>query len=274
MPDGIGRPGRQTLIKGGHVLSMDPETGNFAVGDVLLEGSRIVKVAAAIEAPEAAVIDATDHVVMPGFIDTHHHLFETALRSFLADAILINDGRPGSGFNYYEMVLQKLSNAYRPQDVFTSEVYGSIAQLDAGVTTVLDVSQIHHSPGHSDAAVSALRQVGRRSVLGYFEGWGPHTKYPDDAHRLRREHFGSDDQLMSMMIGGEIYLPHHEAAWQVGRELSLPIAAHIVGTFGMQPTFDQLAKDRKFGPDNIFFHMTGMSDLGWKAAADAGAMAD
>jgi len=45
----------------------------------------------------------------------------------------------------------------------------------------------------------------------------------------------------------------------------------VVGTFGMSPTFDQLAQAGQFGPDNIFIHMTGMSDLGWKTAADAGA---
>ena len=33
---------------------------------------------------------------MPGFIDGHHHQFETCLRSVLADGILINDGRPES----------------------------------------------------------------------------------------------------------------------------------------------------------------------------------
>ncbi len=271
MPDGIGRPGRRTLIKGGHVLSMDSAVGNFATGDVLLEGSRIVEIAAKIDAPDAALIDATDKIVMPGFIDTHHHQFETALRSFLADAILINDGRPGSAFNYYEMILQKLSMVYRPEDVFVSELFGSIAQLDAGVTTVMDVSQIHHSPEHTDAAVAALRAAGRRAVLGYFEGWGAHAKYPDDAARIRRQHFASDDQLLSMVMGGEIYLPFHEAAWRVGRELNIPIALHVVGTFGMQPTFDQLAGEGKFGPDNIFIHMTGMSEFAWKATADAGA---
>jgi cytosine/adenosine deaminase-related metal-dependent hydrolase len=45
----------------------------------------------------------------------------------------------------------------------------------------------------------------------------------------------------------------------------------VVGTFGMAPVFDELARAGKFGPDNIFIHMTGMSDLAWKAAADAGA---
>ena len=74
-----------------------------------------------------------------------------------------------------------------------------------------------------------------------------------------------------MFMGGEIYLPGYEEAWKVGRELNLPIALHVVGTFGMQPTFDELAKAGKFGPDCFFIHMTGMSEIGWKAAADAGA---
>ena len=75
-----------------------------------------------------------------------------------------------------------------------------------------------------------------------------------------------------MFMGGEIYLPGYEEAWEVGRELNLPIALHVVGTFGMQPTFDQFAKaSGKFGPDCFFIDMTGMSEIGWKAAADAGA---
>jgi cytosine/adenosine deaminase-related metal-dependent hydrolase len=74
-----------------------------------------------------------------------------------------------------------------------------------------------------------------------------------------------------MVMGGEIYLPFHEEAWAIGRELNIPIALHVVGTFGMQPTFDGLAMAGKFGPDNIFIHMTGMSEMAWKTAADAGA---
>ena len=108
-------------------------------------------------------------------------------------------------------------------------------------------------------------------MLGYFEGWGEATKYPGDARRLRERYFTGDDQLLSMFMGGEIYLPGYEKAWEIGRELSLPLALHVVGTFGMQPTFDQLATSGKFGPDCFFIHMTGMSDVGWKAAADAGA---
>ncbi len=271
MPSRTGETGRRLLLRGGHVLSMDPSVGDFAEGDVLIDGRKIVAVGVNLEAGDAEVVDAKGMVVMPGFIDTHHHQFETALRSFLADCILVNDGQPHSAFNYYEHMLQKFSVVYRPQDVYINELFGSVAQLDAGVTTVMDVSQIHHSPEHSDAVVSALRDAGRRAVFGYFEGWGDRARYPDDAARLRSEHFTSDDDLLTMIMGGEIYIPGYEKSWKIGRELGLPVALHVVGTFGMRPTFDELAKSGQFGPDNIFIHMTGMSDMAWQAAADAGA---
>ncbi|MBD1548512.1 amidohydrolase family protein [Roseibium aggregatum] len=270
LPKGIGEAGRKVLIKGGAVLSVDDSVGNFPVGDVLIDGSLIAEVGANIDAPDAVVIDASGKIVMPGFIDTHHHQFETALRGVLADAILINDGRPESEYNYYEKMLQTFSMVYRPEDVYINELFGSIAQLDDGVTTVMDVSQIHHSPEHSDAAIEGLRDAGRRSVFGYFEGWGDDAKYPEDARRIKAEHFASDDQLITMVMGGEIYLPGYEKSWEIGRELGLPIALHVVGTFGMQETFDALGAAGKFGPDNIFIHMTGMSDEGWNYAADAG----
>ena len=134
------------LIKGGTILSMDERVGDHATGDVLIEGSTIAEIAPSISAPDAAVIDAAGHIVMPGFVDAHSHQFETALRSFLADGILINDGRPESAHNYYELILQKLSMGYRPQDVYINELFAGVAQIDAGVTAVMDISQIHHSP--------------------------------------------------------------------------------------------------------------------------------
>ena len=271
LPQGVGDRGQKTLLKGGVVMSMDAKVGDFPTGDVLLEGGKIIAVGPNLDASDAIVIDASGKIVMPGFIDTHHHQFETALRSFLADGILVNDKKPHGAINYYEYILQKFSMVYRPDDVYISELFGSIAQLDAGVTTVMDVSQIHHSPEHSDAVIKALGDAGRRAVFGYFEGWGDSAKYPMDATRLKSQYFSSNDQLLTMVMGGEIYLPGYEKAWEVGRELNIPIALHVVGTFGMAPTFDELAKAGMFGEDNIFIHMTGMSDDGWKAAADAGA---
>src|SRR5262249_39067123 len=89
-PDGTGRAGRRYVIRTGYVMTMAPQLGDF-VGDVLIEGKKILAVGPNLLVGDAAEIDARGRVVMPGFIDTHHHQFETALRSFLADGILIND---------------------------------------------------------------------------------------------------------------------------------------------------------------------------------------
>ncbi len=271
LPELSGQKGTRLLIKGGVVMSVDSSVGNFAKGDVLVEGSKIVDVAANIDASDAHVIDASGKIVMPGFIDTHHHQFETGLRSSLADAIVVNDGKPENVRNYYESMLLGFSQHYRPQDVYINELYGGLAQLDAGVTTVMDVSQIHHSAEHSDAAIEGLRDAGRRGVFGYFEGWWDGKEHPGGARRIREQYFSSDDSLLTMVMGGEIYIEGYEEMWDIGRELDLQIALHVVTTFGMTPTFDELAKKGVFGPDNIFIHMTGMTDDAWKAAADAGA---
>jgi 5-methylthioadenosine/S-adenosylhomocysteine deaminase len=96
--------------------------------------------------------------------------------------------------------------------------------------------------------------------------------HPGGARRIREQYFSSDDQLLSMVMGGEIYIEGYEEMWEIGRELDLQIALHVVDTFGMTPTFDELGEEGRVRPeDNIFIHMTGMTDDAWKAAADAGA---
>ena len=270
-PADLGTPGKRFVIRGGAVLSMDPSVGDFPEGDVLVEGKKIVSVAANIDAGDAAVVDAKGMIVMPGFIDTHHHQFETALRSFLADGLLYNDGKPHGKINYFDYILGKFAGVYRPQDVYINELFAGLSQLDAGVTTVHDISQIHHSPEHSDAAVKGLMDAGRRAAFGYFEGHGKKKKYPQDARRIKKQYFSSDDQLVTMIMGGEIYLPGYEEPWKIGRELSIPVAAHILGGFGIPKAFDNLIAKKMLGADNLFIHMTNMPDRTWQAAKDAGA---
>jgi 5-methylthioadenosine/S-adenosylhomocysteine deaminase len=290
-PENTGRPGRRYVIRGGSVMSMDPKVGDFAEADVLVQGKTILSVGPNLAAGTAEVIDARGRIVMPGFIDTHHHQFETALRSFLADGVLINDGSgtPSGSTTYFEFILNKFAPVYRPQDVYINELFGALSQLDDGVTTVHDVSQIHHTPQHSDAAIQALIDSGRRSAFGYFEGAGsnpPNYAYPKDAFRINKRFFSSSDQLVTMIMGGEVYLgPQiYQQSWTIGRELGLQIAAHILSPFGIRPILDALAQGQggvgangqppgnlKLGPDNLFIHMTGMSDQGWQAVHDAGA---
>ena len=115
-PMSSGQPGRRYIIRGGSVMSLDPQVGDFAQADVLVEGKKILAVGPNLQAGGAAEIDATGRIVMPGFIDTHHHLFETALRSFLADGVLINDmsGTAAGTITYYEYILLTFAPVYRP----------------------------------------------------------------------------------------------------------------------------------------------------------------
>src|SRR5688500_5321529 len=282
-PLGSGSPGRRYVIRGGHVMSMDPAVGDFVKADVLVEGKKILAVGPNLQASGAGEIDARGKIVMPGFIDTHHHQFETALRSFLANGILIDDGSGSASAqpNYFQYILLTFAPVYRPQDVYISELFGGLAQLDAGVTTVHDVSQIHHSPQHSDAAIQALFDTGRRAAFGYFESAGgvAGNQYPTDAFRIHKQWFSSSDQLVHMIMGGEVYLGNQSTddSWTIGRKIGLQIAAHILSPFGIRPIFDQLAAGTGgnggigIGPDNLFFHMTGMSDEAWQRVKDVGA---
>jgi cytosine/adenosine deaminase-related metal-dependent hydrolase len=284
-PADSGRSGQRYVIRNGHVMSMDPAVGDIVRGDVLVEGKRILAVGRNLNAGNADEIDAEGRIVMPGFIDTHHHQFETAIRSFIADGLLFNDGQPHGMINYFEYILGRFAPVYRPQDVYISELFGSLSQLDAGVTTSHDISQIHYSREHSEAAIKGSADSERRIVFGFFEGARadlqgspPGAWYPEGATFLKKRYFSSSNQLMTMSMGGEIYLQPAPAvytrAWKLGRELKIPVVAHIVGSFGMQPEFDAIAtgqREVRFGADNLFIHMTGMSDVGWQAVKDAGA---
>ena len=73
---------------------MDSAVGNFDAAHLLVEGSRIKAVGPRLDAGHADVIEAGGMIVKPGFIGTHDHLFETALRGFLADGLLFDDGLP------------------------------------------------------------------------------------------------------------------------------------------------------------------------------------
>jgi cytosine/adenosine deaminase-related metal-dependent hydrolase len=297
-PEDHGRHGRRYVIRGGHVMTMDPQVGDFVQADVLVEGKTIKEIGRNLHAGGAGEIDARGKIVMPGFVDTHHHQFETALRSFLADGLLFNDGQPHGLINYFFYILGTFAGKYRPRDVHISELFGSLSQLDAGVTTSHDISQIHYSKAHSVAAIKGSAESDRRIVFGFFEGarldllgsptgpGGEPAWYPGGATELRDQFFSSGDQLMTMSMGGEIYLlgdptdttPRtYHRAWALGRQLGIPIAAHIVGSFGMGPEFDKIAQNTlnntpnttKFGSDNLFIHMTGMSEVGWNAVRDA-----
>ena len=123
------------LLKGGIVLTLDRTLGDFETADVLIEGAKIAAVGRNLKA-EAQTIDASNTIVMPGFVDTHHHQYETILRSILPDGLL-------NGPKSYVSDIQGIyTPVYRPEDARISELVASLSQINAGVSMGVDTSQV------------------------------------------------------------------------------------------------------------------------------------
>jgi 5-methylthioadenosine/S-adenosylhomocysteine deaminase len=244
------------LLKGGMVLTLDRNLGDFETADVLVEGKKIAAVQPNLKA-EAQIIDASNTIVMPGFIDTHHHQYETILRSILADGLL-------AGPKSYQSEIQAiLTPAYRPEDANISELVASLSQINAGVTTGVDTSQVSHTPEHTDACIDGLLKAGRRTLFAYSQGVGPGVRYPQDIRRLRMRYFSSDDQLLTLAMGGG----PDANIWALAREVGAPIVNHIVSS---SEALEQLGKAGLMRADNEYIHCVRLSQAAWKYIADTG----
>jgi 5-methylthioadenosine/S-adenosylhomocysteine deaminase len=241
----------RTLIRGGIVLSLDERVGDYDRADVLVEGPVIVEVAPEIEA-EAEVIDARGMIVMPGFSDTHRHMWQGQLRNVLPDGRLSDYGRYITG---------EARAQYEPEDAYIGNLVSALGAIHAGVTTVLDWSHIGNSPEHTDAAIAALRESGLRAVYAYGSGTGgPDNAFPDDIVRLRREHFSSDDQLLTLALAGGL----NAEPWRIARDAGAFVSIHVNGTDTLLPLADEL------GPDVAYIHCCNLSDREWRLIADTG----
>src|SRR5918993_2062542 len=188
----------RTLIRGGTVVSMDPQIGELT-GDILIEDDKIVAVEPNISA-DGEVIDAADSIVIPGFVDTHRHTWETAIRGCAPNATLDD---------YFVEVLDTFAPLYRPEDVYASNLAGALECINAGITTLVDWSHINNTPEHPDAAVRGLQEAGIRAQYAYGSANTSLNDYwnnskiavpADDVRRVRDTYFSSGDGLLTMAL--------------------------------------------------------------------------
>ena len=263
------------LLKGGTVVSVDPAIGDLKVGDVLIEDDRIAGVEAGIEA-DAEVVDCAGKIVIPGFVDTHRHTWEAAIRNCAPNATLDD---------YFVEVLDTFAPLYRAEDVHASNVAGSLECLNAGITTLVDWSHINNTPDHPDAAVTALQETGIRAQYAYGSANTSLEKYwffsaeeipGDDVRRIRETYFSSDDGLLTMGLATrgpgwtQDQVVEHE--WALARELGIPLTVHVAmgrmaGRFAMVEQLDRLGL---LGPDTTFIHCCYFSEHEWKRVAETG----
>ena len=115
---------------------------------MLVNGERIAAVGPHLEVPEGtAEIDAAGGIVMPGMIDTHRHMWQTAMRGYGADWTLTQ---------YFVWYYLQWGKTFRPQDIYAGNLLAALEAIDAGVTTTVDWSHGLQTVDHAEAAVDAL----------------------------------------------------------------------------------------------------------------------
>ena len=251
--------GRRILIKGGVVLTLDRRIGDFAQADILIEDGKIreVRPNIAVSAEAVAVIDASNRIVVPGFIDTHSHSYQGLLRNIMPNGQLSPD--------YNRDVQTILTPVYEPEDAYAGELVTALGMIDMGTTAMVDISQVAHTPEHSDACIRALQDAGIRAVFSYHRGAGPRTRYPQDIMRLQRTYFSSKDQLLTLALTTSL----DPKLYALAREVGVPAVLHLVGKDLSEPLLE-LGRAGLLRPGDEYIHCLGLNDAAWRLIKDTG----
>jgi len=262
---------KELLIKGGHVVTVDPDLGDLPVGDVLAADGVITAVGQDLRpaTADAEVIDAAGRLIIPGLVDTHRHVWQGAIGGFTPQI---------TGAGYGPAVLTGIALEHTPDDVYAGTLWGALQALDAGITTIADWAHNDQSPAHADADLRGLRDSGIRGFFLY-GGPGPATDdpnppHPADARRMRDEYFasGSYGRLrMGMALRGPAFTSaeRNAADFAFARELGLPISIHV-GMAGTGDAVATLERDRLLDSDVNYVHGNFLTDAEWDLLAASG----
>ncbi|WP_033294767.1 amidohydrolase family protein [Amycolatopsis jejuensis] len=264
----------RTVVRNGHVLTMDPALGDFPAGDVLIEDGEITAVAPSLPVTDAEVIDATGHLVVPGMIDTHRHTWQSLVRGICGDWTLAD---------YYYGIRLGISPNYTADDVRLGNLYGAVDALSAGVTTLLDFSHCNNTPDHSDGAVNGLQEAGIRAAFcyGFFESspgqskFGGHADRVADFHRIADKYFAADGLLTLGVSLSELFgLPWADTAAELAaaREREALLVNHAGCIFGsvLCAGITEMDTLGLLGPDMVHVHCNAFDDSEWDAIARSG----
>ena len=266
---GGGLPPRgEYLIRGGYILSMDANVGELDRGDVHIKDGGIVAVAAEVSAPGAQVIDAYGMIVMPGFIDTHWHMWHAIFRNCLRE-----------GMSYFP-VKYALSEHFTPEDVHNGNRLALAEAINSGFTTVHNFAHNVRTPEYADAEIKAWAEFGMPGRYSY--GWKdglPFTEISpsDDLARFQKEWMGPESPTRGLMDLGravrgpmytkyDVYAPEIEAAY----ELDLPITMHAGITRARTISAAQLHEEGFLNDKTTLVHFLLANRKDREAMAEAG----
>jgi 5-methylthioadenosine/S-adenosylhomocysteine deaminase len=259
---------RPVVFRGGTVLTMDDQCTCLPTADVLVVDDRVAEVGQSLSVPDGTLeVDASGGIVMPGMVDTHRHMWQTAMRGYGADWTLTQ---------YFVWYYLEHGRIFRPQDVYAGNLLSAWEALESGVTTTVDWSHGLQSVDHAEAAVDALQEVPGRFVLAYGNiQAGPWEWTADKAVQrfIERRRTGSGDMLgfqLAFDVTGDPTFPE-KAAFEVARELGLAVTTHA-GVWGA--TNDEgirLMYDHGFmTPDSVYVHAATLTTDSYQRIAATG----
>ncbi len=258
------------VLRGGTVLTMDDRRTVLDGADVLVVGDRIAAVGPGLDVPDGTVeIDASGGIVMPGMIDTHRHMWQTAVRGYGADWTLTQ---------YFVWNYLDHGKKFRPQDIHAGNLVSALEALEAGVTTSVDWSHNLHTVEHADAAVDALEAVPGRFVFAYGNiqagpwEWSATPEFRDFVERRmpRTDMLGFQ---MAFDVTGDPEFPE-QAAFEVARDLGAPVTTHA-GVWGATDDNGiRLMHEHGFmTPETVYVHAATLSDDSYQRIAATGGSA-
>jgi 5-methylthioadenosine/S-adenosylhomocysteine deaminase len=194
----------KTLIRGGCVLTLGARTPNYLEADVLVENGVVAEVGRGLRARDAEQVDASNAIVMPGFVDTHRHAWKSLFRN-LGQA---DPGAPASSDVY--------GPHYQPEDVYAATMVGLLGAVEAGITTVVDWADIDPAADHVDAALQAHRDAGLRSVFVHsMPGWeGSHEDVKAGLRRLAARQSQTEEAMTTVAFGSRHLDRSTSIGWQ------------------------------------------------------------
>jgi 5-methylthioadenosine/S-adenosylhomocysteine deaminase len=264
-------PGRPLVFRNATVLTMDDGRRVLEGADVLVDGERIAAVGPALEVPAGtAEIDASGGIVMPGMIDTHRHMWQTAMRGYGADWTLTQ---------YFVWYYLNWGKVFRPQDIYAGNLLSAIESIEAGVTTTVDWSHGLQTTDHADAAVDALTEVPGRFVLAYGniqQGPWEWSAAPEFRAFVSRRFTSGDDMLglqMAFDVTGDPEFPER-AAFEVARDLGLPVTTHAgVWQVTKDDSIRLMHENGFMTPSTIYVHAASLSQDSYHRIAATGGSA-
>ena len=271
LPSGKLPPRGELIVRNAYVMTMDPELGDIAGGDVHIKDGKIVAVGKGLMAPGAAVLDGRRMIVLPGLVETHWHMWNTLLRSFAGE-------KPEQG---YFPTAAALGSVMTPDDMYHGTRLAAAEALHSGFTTVHNFCHNARSREHAEADIRALNEAGLRGRWSY--GWPqglPDTQVSNlaDLESLHRDWARfSNDGLLSLgfawrgmfrnsPLPAAVYRTEFEAA----RRLGIPISAHVGSSEDAKGQIEAHAKENLLGKDVQIIHALSASPAEIAMVAKAG----